>query len=62
LTPTVVEKTVAPRKHKGWVYIQDKILETEVQEKSSDSEDNIPVARLLKAKEGSSLSMEQRSY
>jgi hypothetical protein len=59
LEPTVAQKTVAPRKYKGWVYIDEKILETELQEKSSDSEDNIPVARLLKAKEGVSLSTEQ---
>jgi hypothetical protein len=59
MEPTVVQKTVAPRKYKGWVYIDEKILETEVQEKSSDSEDNIPVASLLKAKEGASLSIDQ---
>ena len=59
LEPTVVQKTVAPRKYKGWVYIDETIHETELQDKSSDSEDNIPVARLLKAKEGASLSTEQ---
>ncbi len=59
MEPTIVQKTVAPRKYKGWVYIDEKILETEVQEKSSDSEDNIPVASLLKAKDGASLSIDQ---
>jgi hypothetical protein len=41
---TVVAKTVAPRKYKGWVIIP----ETEEKEGSSDdSEDNVPVASLL---------------
>jgi hypothetical protein len=43
---TVVAKTVAPRKYKGWVIIP----ETEEKEGSSDdSEDNVPVASLLQA-------------
>ena len=56
--PTVVQKTVARRKYKGWVYIEEKIPETELQEESDDSEDNIPVASLLQAKEGTSLTRE----
>ena len=56
--PTVVQNTVAPRKYKGWVYIEERIPETEVQEESDDSEDNIPVASLLKAKEGTGLTRE----
>ena len=55
MEPTVVEKTVAPKKYKGWVYIEESIPETEVQEVSDDSEDNIPVAILLKAKEGTDI-------
>ncbi len=52
---TVVQKTKAPRKYKGWVYIP----ETEVQESGDDSEDNLPVASLIKEKEDTSLSLEK---
>ncbi len=38
MEPTVVQKTVAPRKYKGWVYIDEIIPETEVQDVSDDSE------------------------
>jgi hypothetical protein len=51
---TVVQKTKAPRKFKGWVYIP----ETEVQESGNDSEDNLPVANLSKEKEDTSLTLE----
>ncbi len=55
LTPTVVEKTVAPRKYKGWVYIQDKIPETEVQESSvnQDKEDtSLTLSKIQDLREG----------
>ncbi len=43
---TVVAKTVPLRKYKGWVYI----TESETKVNSSDSDDDVPLASLLKDK------------
>ena len=50
---TVVAKTVAPRKYKGWVFIP----ETEENEGSSDSADNEPIAGQLKPQRKCRLNM-----
>ena len=66
----VVLKTKAPRKVKGWVYITEidgveipvpKLVakETEQQDSSGESDDNVPVATLLQYKTATSLTTEQ---
>jgi hypothetical protein len=52
---TVVGKTVAPRKYKGWVFVP----ETEEKEDSSDSEDNVPIASQLKPQTVTSKRLEE---
>jgi hypothetical protein len=52
---TEVQKTKAPRKYKGWVYIP----ETEVQDNGEGIKDNLPVASLNKDNEETSLTLEK---
>jgi hypothetical protein len=67
---TVVLKTKAPRKVKGWVYITEsedqdipvqKLVakETEQKDSSGESDDNVPVATLLQYKTATSLTSAQ---
>jgi hypothetical protein len=52
---TVVAKTVAPKKYKGWVFVP----ETEEKEGSSDSADNEPIVRQLKPQTVTSKRLEE---
>jgi hypothetical protein len=52
---TYVAKIVAPKKYKGWVYVQ----ETQANEDSDDSADNLPIASQLKPQTVTSKRLEE---